>query len=326
MKIAVYIEHQAGALRPISGELLAQAQALAGGDPVEAVLIGADGLAGELGALGADAVLTVSDDRLADGSPAAHARALAEVAKTRGAGLVLLGATALGRDLVGRVAAHLETAAIADCTEMRADGSFVRPMYSGKAFATVTSSAPVTVASLRPKAFGGSAEARAGATEAVSVSFEDADFAASYEAPELVASDRPELTAADVVVAMGRGIKGSCDPTDLDGIAANAKHVEDLADALGGAVGSSRAIVDAGWRPHDEQVGQTGKTVSPGLYIAVGVSGAIQHLAGMRSSKYIIAINKDADAPIFGVSDLGVVGDLFELVPALTEAIQAAKG
>jgi len=238
-------------------------------------------------------------------------------------------ATSRGRDLAARTAASFETSCVADCTGARRDGGtlvFTRPMYSGKVVAEVVAEGPVVVASVRPRAFARGTSTAVGKVERATVAFDDADFRAVVTERIAVATDRPALAEAAIVVTGGRGVKGGCDPEDKAGIARNFGLVESLAASLGAAVGASRAVVDAGWRPHEEQVGQTGKTVSPTLYIAIGISGAIQHLAGMRGAKHVIAINKEPTAPIFAHADLGIVGDLFEVVPALEKAIRAAKG
>jgi electron transfer flavoprotein alpha subunit len=191
-----------------------------------------------------------------------------------------------------------------------------RPVYAGKALIDVKIASPTKIFSLRPNVF--TASPANGATvsiEKYAPDLNDADFVAKVTGTK-VAEGRPDVTEASIIVSGGRGIKGP----------ENFHLVEELAEVLGGAVGASRAVVDAGWRPHDEQVGQTGKTVSPTLYIACGISGAIQHLAGMSSSKYIVAINKDKDAPIFQVADYGIVGDLFEIVPALTSELEKSLG
>jgi electron transfer flavoprotein alpha subunit len=193
--------------------------------------------------------------------------------------------------------------------------AWTRPVYAGKALATVAADGPV-VASLRPNAFEPAPEGAAGAVEAFDPGVPEGDLGVVVKEILAPAAKRVDLTEADIVVSGGRGLKGP----------ENFHLVEGLAAALGGVVGASRAVVDAGWRPHAEQVGQTGKTVSPKLYVALGISGAIQHLAGMSSSRCIVAINRDADAPIFKVADYGIVGDVFEIVPALTAAVLKAKG
>jgi electron transfer flavoprotein alpha subunit len=191
-----------------------------------------------------------------------------------------------------------------------------RPVYAGKPLVDVKVSSPMKIFSLRPNVFTATAAGGGSvAAEQVAITLADADFAVRATGVKISAG-RPDVTEASIVVSGGRGMKGP-------------EHfplIEKLADTLGGAVGASRAVVDAGWRPHDEQVGQTGKTVSPTLYIACGISGAVQHLAGMSSSKYIVAINKDKDAPIFQVADYGIAGDVFDVLPELTEHLKTSLG
>jgi electron transfer flavoprotein alpha subunit len=245
---------------------------------------------------------------------AAYANALAEnvapliVSLAGGYDAVLAAATTVGKNILPRVAASLDVAQLSDITAIHADGSFERPIYGGQAIATVTSSDAKKVITVRGTAFPKAAPT--GGSAAIEPVAAHADSGlSSFVSAEITKSDRPELTAAKIVVSGGRAL-GSAD--------AFKTVIEPLADKLGAAIGASRAAVDAGYMPNDYQVGQTGKIVAPELYVAAGISGAIQHLAGMKDSKIIVAINKDEEAPIFQVADYGLVGDLFTLVPEMT--------
>ena len=249
--------------------------------------------------------------------PTAHAGAVAAKAKESGAQLVLTGATLNGRDLAARTAAKLGWVYAADCTDVATkDGALDvrRPMYAGKVRATLRVPLPAVI-SVRPGAWVLPADAPAVTPASVTADTSGEKLKLIRFEPTAAASKRVSLSEARVIVSGGRGLKGP----------ENWKMVEELADVLGAATGASRAVTDAGWRPNEEQVGQTGKTVTPDLYIALGISGAIQHLAGMTSSKVIVAVNKDPDADIFKIADYGVVGDLFEFLPAFTEEVKKAK-
>lgn len=207
-----------------------------------------------------------------------------------------------------------------DCIELKVDNGEVlttRPIFAGKALIEVKIKSAKKIFAIRPNIFNpGSSDGTLAETEKLNLNLQDSDFSSRVTGVSISKAGRPDLTEADIIISGGRGLGGPD----------NFKMIEEVADVLGAAVGASRAVVDAGWRPHGDQVGQTGKTVSPSLYIAVAISGAIQHLAGMSSSKYIVAVNKDKDAPIFQVADYGIAGDAFEIVPELTVQLKKALG
>ena len=320
--ILTFAEHREGKLRRPSLEAVSEAKRLAAalGGPVTAVVIGSgvEGLAAELGAYGADVVHVFDQPELAHYATEPFARALAQAATESQAAAVLVPFTAMGKDLAPRVAARLKAGLVSDCVALTAKGGTLearRPVYAGKAYATVAWKGGLPLASLRPNVFALGARDDAHKAE-VKKGTVDASARARVTKVEASAGGKVELTEAQTIVSGGRGLKGP----------ENFHLVESLAGAFGAAVGASRAVVDAGWVDHQYQVGQTGKTVSPTLYVAAGISGAIQHLAGMSSSKVIVAINKDADAPIFKVANYGLVGDVFEILPKLTEAAKAHFG
>ena len=319
MTTLAVLEQRDGVLRKISHEVVTAAQRLGGG--VEAVVCAAGVVQGadQAAKFGADKIVTLTNPAFATYAPEACAQALAERAKQGGHRSIVFAASATGKDLAPRVAAKLGVSVAGDLTDLATDGAglvVTRPVYAGKALLKVKVMAQPAVLSLRPNVFTPVERPKAGAAETVAVNVP----AGRVSVREIKAAPAGTLDVAEaqVIISGGRGLK---EP-------ANFKVLEELARAFGGqaAVGASRAVVDAGWRAHADQVGQTGKTVSPSLYIAVGISGAIQHLAGMRTSKVIVAINKDKDAPIFKVADYGVVGDLFEIVPKLTEEIRKLHG
>ncbi len=322
--IVVLAEARQGRLKKQSLEALGAARELAGqaGGDVVAILAGHDlgGAAQELAKAGATRVVALDSAALANYSGDGYAAVLLPELKALAPAAVLAPHTALGKDLVPRLSAALDTGLLSDVTALHFDGGrfgATKPVYAGKAALKSFMTKAPFMATLRPNAFEAKPGQGAGNVESKSPSADAGSFQAVVTEILAAASDRVPLQEAKVVVAGGRGLKG---PEHF-------QLIEDLAAAFGpgvAAVAASRAVVDAGWRPHREQVGQTGKVVAPTLYIAVGVSGAIQHLAGMRTSRCIVAINKDAEAPIFKVADYGIVGDAFEIVPALAQAIRAA--
>ncbi len=313
--ILVVLEVRDGKVRPASLQALGAARGLADARGGRVLALATEAVEPDLEALGgagADEVLVAGAEAH---SPDGAAATAVRVAGEEGADLVLLAATIRGRDLCGRIAAGLEAGFAPDCTALEADGEgllFERPVYAGKARMQVRIRTPKAVASLRPNFFQPAGRSHSATRRDVPAEEGKARVVEMKGRQE----GRPDVAEARIIVSGGRGLGGP----------ENWPLLEALADALpGAALGASRAVVDAGWRPHSEQVGQTGKTVSPELYIAVGISGAIQHLAGMSTSKVIVAINKDAEAPIFQHATYGVVGDALEILPKLTEALKAAQ-
>ena len=317
--ILVFVEQRNGVIRQASLQALSEAHRQASGD-VAAVLVGSgigDAAAG-LGVFGATKVFVADDPNLALYSAEGYGEAVTKAVESAAPDAVFFSGTAMGRDLAPRVAAKLGVDALADVVALERDGDQLvarRPVYSGKAFATVDSAGhKPQVISLRPNVF--AAEETGGTAEVVALDGLSLTIRAVVK--ELVDTGAGEIDVAeaDIIVSGGRGLKGP----------ENFALIRELADALGGAVGASRAAVDAGWIEHKHQVGQTGKVVSPSLYVACGISGAIQHLAGMNSSKIIVAVNKDPDAPIFKIADYGIVGDLFQVVPPMVEEVKKLAG
>ena len=313
--VFVVAEQRDGALRKVSFELASAARKLADqtGDEVSAILLGSgiESLAAGLGKFGVDKVFVGDNAALEPYVTEAHAQVVAKILKDNDAAIALFGASVQGKDLSARVAAKLAGGLATDCTDVKIDGGklvAVRPMYAGKCFGEVVFNTTPAMASLRPNVFAAVENAKAAAVTKVDVAVDG--IKSKVLEVQKDTSGKVDLTEANIIVSGGRGMKG---PDEY-------KILEELADVLKGTVGASRAAVDAGWRPQKDQVGQTGKVVSPNLYIACGISGAIQHLAGMSSSKCIVAINKDAEAPIFTKADFGVVDDLFKVVPELTTA------
>lgn len=319
MKFLVFIEQRDGKIRKASLEALSLARRLSGG-PVAAVLPGkgVTPLAAGLGAHGAGVVHVADRDDLALYSNKGYVGALDAAAQKESPDAVLLAATAMGKDVAPRFAARHDVSAIVDLMELRLEGDRLvgsRPVYSGKARAEVDlGAAKLQVATTRPNVF--PAESQPGA-EARVEPLEMPEVAPRARVVRIEASEGKELdvSEADVIVSGGRGIKGP----------ENWPLIRDLQEAFGAALGASRAVVDAGWIDHQHQVGQTGKVVSPTLYVACGISGAIQHLAGMGTSKVIVALNKDPEAPIFKVATYGIVGDIFQTVPEVAKAVRAAR-
>ncbi len=313
----IVAEQRDGAFRKISFELASTARKLADqlGEEVCAVLCGSgiEGIAGQLGKYGVDRVYVADSPALEPYTTDAHAAAVAKAVKENDPAILFLGASTQGKDLSGRLVGKLATGLATDCTDVRiADGKLVavRPMYAGKCFGEISILAFPQMATLRPNVFPIVENAKAGAVVKFDPALDAGQLKTKVIEVQKDTSGKVDLTEANFIVSGGRGMKGP------EGYAI----LEELAAVLGATVGASRAAVDAGWRPQSDQVGQTGKIVSANLYIACGISGAIQHLAGMSSSKVVVAINKDPEAPIFTKADYGIVDDLFKIVPELTKA------
>jgi electron transfer flavoprotein alpha subunit len=316
-EVLVLVEHADGALKKISAELITAARVL--GEPA-AVVVGKPGTAEPLveglKAAGAAKVYVAESDDTENYLITPFVDVLASLAESAAPAGVLLAASADGKEIAGRLAARLGSGLLVDVVDLKEGAKGVHSIFGGAYTVEAQVPGDTPVITVRPGAV--EAEPTAGAGEVVNVEVPaQAETATKITSRQpAVAGDRPELTEATVVVSGGRGV----------GSAENFSVVEELADSLGAAVGASRAAVDSGYYPGQFQVGQTGKTVSPQLYIALGISGAIQHRAGMQTSKTIIAVNKDEEAPIFEIADLGIVGDLFKVAPQLTEAVKARKG
>ncbi|RMF93818.1 MAG: electron transfer flavoprotein subunit alpha/FixB family protein [Candidatus Schekmanbacteria bacterium] len=319
--ILAFAEQREGKFKKSAYEVIGAAKNITnqtGGETIALVIgSGVEGIAGELGAYGADKVIVADNDSLKYYSGELYSNIVVEEAKKNEADVILMPASSMGRDLAPRCAAITGSAVAADSIAVEnSDGSIIatRPVYAGKTLIKVKSSKTPFIISLRPNVFPlpEKEEGKNAEVQKSEVSVAGDSLKAIVKEIVASASGKMDLTEASVIVSGGRGMKGP----------ENFKILEELADVLGGVVGASRSAVDAGWMPQAQQVGQTGKVVSPQLYIACGISGAIQHLAGMSSSKCIVAINKDPEAPIFQVADYGIVGDLFEVVPALTEEVK----
>ncbi|HUI30114.1 MAG TPA: electron transfer flavoprotein subunit alpha/FixB family protein [Candidatus Acidoferrales bacterium] len=324
MKIIAFAEQRESKFKKVAFEAVHAAARLADqlGAEASALVIGknVEKIAAELGGYGIKKVYVAEDERLDLYSTTSYAKIVADIVSSISADMVLLPASAMGKDLGARVAAKLKAGLAADCVAFKVDGGEViatRPVYAGKALIDLKLKSAKKVFTLRPNVFNpGNADGSSAEVEKVGVNLQESDFSSRVTGVSVSKGGRPDLTEADIIVSGGRGLGGPD----------NFRMIEEVADVLGAAVGASRAVVDAGWRPHGDQVGQTGKTVSPSLYVAVAISGAIQHLAGMSSSKYIVAINKDKEAPIFQVADYGIVGDAFEVVPELTIQLKKVLG
>ena len=318
-KILAILEQREGTLKKVSFEAASLAVKLSKdlSAEVEAVAIGYEiNNISEVGKCGISKITFLKNCDLANYSSSGYTDAISDFAKKTQANIIILGNTALGNDLAPRVAVRLSSGCVMDCTNLKVESGEIiatRPVYAGKANINSKLNSPVKIFTIRPNIFKAdlSGEALTSITEKEVSNPNLKTKVVSFKKSE----GKLDVAEADIIVSGGRGMKGP----------ENFNLIESLADALGAAVGASRAVVDAGWRPHREQVGQTGKTVSPSLYIACGISGAIQHLAGMSSSKYIVAINKDKDAPIFSVADYGIAGDVFEILPVLTEEIKKIR-
>ena len=321
--VCVVAEYRAGVFRRVSFEVISEARRVADalGMSVCAIAVGAgvSSKAVELGAYGADKVYVADDAALEHYVAETYVPIVAEMVAETDAAVVILPASVDGKDLAARLTARLQSGLAQDCTEIKVENGVIRakrPIFAGKCFAWCEWTDGICpFISCRPNVMDcvPADDSRKAEVETVAVTVPAAK--SGVVGVDLDTSGKVELTEAEIIVSGGRGMKGP----------ENYPMIEDLAKLLGAAVGASRAAVDAGWRPHSDQVGQTGKVVNPNLYVAVGISGAIQHLAGMGSSKFIVAINKDPDAPIFSKADYGIVEDLFSFVPLLTEEVRTLK-
>lgn len=315
-KVLVYIEHSHGKLPKASAVAVAAASKL--GDEVVALVMGKgiDDVASEAAGLtGISKVVAIDDDRLEHYLADIYAKGATQVADAEGADTFVAAATAIGKDFCPRVAQLRGAGMASEIIGINDGGTLVRPVYAGSVLAETKINTEKKVVTVRGTAFEPAAAGGSASVEKAELAA-DIQSKARFVSFEETKSDRPQLADADIVVSGGRGLKSGENFTEV---------LEPLVDAMGAAMGASRAAVDAGFVPNDLQVGQTGKVVAPQLYIAVGISGAIQHLAGMKDSKVIVAINKDPDAPIFSISDYGLVADLFKAVPEMTEEVKKVK-
>jgi len=321
MSILVYIEQAEGAIKKTSLEAVSYARALADreGTDVTAVALGTidSSQLAKAGSAGADSVLHVNDEKLNSGIILAHANAVAQAFKKVDAKTLVLAKSSLGDAVAARLAIKLNAGLVSNVTDLPETSSGYkvrRSIYTGKAFADTTITTENKILAVKKNAVDLKTDGGEASIENFEVELSDADFSAKITSTDQATGDIL-LPEADIVVSGGRGMKGP----------ENWNLIEELAKELGAATGCSKPVSDIGWRPHHEHVGQTGVKVAPTLYIAVGISGAIQHLAGVNSSKFIVVINKDADAPFFKAADYGIVGDAFEVLPRLTEAVKALK-
>lgn len=313
--IFIVTEQRDGAFRKISYEAVSEGRRLADllNTNLTAAVLGTDieTMSGEIGKYGADKILVVDDPGLSDYTTEAYTTVLTDLIKEQDPELIIIGASTQGKDLSARLAARLDAGLAMDCVDIKQiDGglAFTRPMFGGKVLADVEITGTPRIVAIRPNVMTIVETPKSATVDRPSVKV--GEVKTSVVETKMETGEKIELTEADIIVSGGRGTGGDF------------SAIEDLAALLGAAVGSSRSAVDEGWRPHSDQVGQTGKVVSPNLYIACGISGAIQHLAGMSTSKYIVAINKDPEAPIFSKADFGVAGDLFEVIPEIIKEIK----
>lgn len=319
LKVLVYAEVRNGKLKSTAGETISEARRLAGAGNVHAVLLGegAAAHADTLATFGADTVYVVEHAETATYQNEPHVQAISQLVKAGGYNVVVGPASPTGKDFFPRLAARHDAALLTDVVKLRAEGDRViatRPQYSGKALAEVASKTSVTFVTVRPNVVAAevTAPGAKAKVEKPSIEIDPGRVKAKIVEVRKGKSEKPDLTEASIIVSGGRAL----------GNADNFKILHAMADVIGATVGASRAAVDSGYAPHDMQVGQTGKTVNPNLYVACGISGSIQHLAGMRTSKVIVAINTDPEAPIFQKADYGIVADLFTAVPAMTAELK----
>ena len=321
--VLAFVEQRQGKVKQSSLEALSEGRRLARkiGSTVSALVIGnqIDSLAGEIAKFGPDSIILAQHDALSDYSPDGYRDAFLEAVRQEQPKIILLAGTAMGKDIAPRIAARLDAGLATDCLGIEiADNAMIatRPVFAGKLLQKLKITSSIKIATLKLNAFRAVEASNTPAIQKITLQVEPRRWRAVLKDIQEPEVKKQDVSEASVIVSGGRGMKGP------EGY----KILEELAAALGGTVGASRAAVDAGWRPHADQVGQTGKIVSPNLYIACGISGAVQHQVGMINSKVIVAINKDPEAPIFKLADYGIVGDLLEIIPALTNEVQKLYG